>query len=62
LPDSVNVKVVEEDAQTLYLVLRQNQSHGKDHEISNADLESGAGGTGSSDTICFSCDKLDCQF
>ena len=60
LPDSVNVKVVEEDAQTLYLVLPQNPTAGKDHELGDADLESVAGGTGTDDTHWFTCRVVGC--
>ena len=45
VPDSLNVKVFEEDAQTLCLVLPPKLLVGKESELSDADLESLAGGT-----------------
>jgi len=58
-PDSMNVNVVEEDAQTIYLVLPPNPSAGTDQEIDDGDLESVAGGTwtvgNTSEYTCIPC-------
>jgi len=52
VPDSVTIKVIEEDAQTLYLVLPPNSVAGKVSEISDADLKSVAGGTSTEEVGC----------
>jgi len=62
LPDSVNVIVLEEEAQTSYLVLPPNPAAGTVSELSDADLESVAGGTnGGKDTTmegsCIPCEN-----
>jgi len=46
LPDSVDIIVVEEDAQTFYLVLPQNSAIIEDGELTEADLELVSGGYG----------------
>jgi hypothetical protein len=45
LPDNLNIKVVEEDPKTLYLVLPQNPQEAAGRELSDKELESVAGGT-----------------
>ncbi len=44
IPDSVNIYVVEEDAQTFYLVLPPNPAFKEDGELTEADLELVSGG------------------
>ncbi len=46
LPAGVQVNVVEESADTVYLVLPQASSAGEGGELSDADLEAVAGGWG----------------
>jgi hypothetical protein len=46
IPDSVNIYVVEEDAQTFYLVLPPNPAFKEDGELTEADLELVSGGYG----------------
>ena len=45
LPDYLNIIVLEEDAQTLYMVLPPSPTVGREGELSDSDLESLAGGT-----------------
>lgn len=59
LPDSVDIIVVEEDAQTFYLVLPQNSAIIEDGELTEADLELVSGGYGR-DTNEYSCRVYQC--
>ncbi len=44
IPETVNIKVLEEDPQTVYLVLPQLPSQNGEIELSEADLQRVAGG------------------
>ena len=50
LPDSLNVKVIEETADTIFLVLPHEAAEGE--ELSDADLEAVAGGKGGDTYKC----------
>jgi hypothetical protein len=62
LPEGVEVRVVEESAQTIYLVLPSAAPIGEGGEISNRELEAVAGGgsTGPGDwaSTCAPCDSM----
>ena len=45
LPEGVRIRVVEESAQTIYLVLPSASAVGEDEELSDQDLEAVAGGS-----------------
>ena len=51
LPEGVEVKAVEETADTIYLVLPSTSSVGEGAELSDRELESVAGGGWGSDTV-----------
>ena len=46
IPETMKIKVLEEDPQTVYLVLPQLPIQNNEMELSEAELESVAGGTG----------------
>jgi hypothetical protein len=50
IPENVTVKVLEEDAKTIYLVLPHTPVQGAEMELTDAELQSVAGGTASEDT------------
>ena len=52
LPEGVEVRAVEESAQTIYLVLPSASPLGEGGEISDQELEAVAGGTSVSSTTC----------
>jgi len=60
LPNSLDIKVLEEDAQTFYLVLPQNPALSEDGELSEAELEGVSGGWGG-DTSKLSCIISECM-
>jgi hypothetical protein len=54
LPEGVEVRVVEESAQTIYLVLPSASALGEGGEISDQELEAAAGGGGEErDPSCY---------
>ena len=57
IPETIKIKVLEEDPQTVYLVLPQNPTGLDDIELSDAELEAVAGGFNiwSQKTECESC-------
>jgi regulatory protein YycH of two-component signal transduction system YycFG len=55
LPESIEIRAVEESAQTIYLVLPSASAVGEGGEISDEELEAVAGGGTWTDPTCFTC-------
>ena len=51
LPEIFTIKVLEEDLQTVYLILPQKPVQNSEMELSEAELESVAGGTGGAEEV-----------
>jgi hypothetical protein len=55
LPESIEIRAVEESADTIYLVLPSASAVGEGGEISDEELEAVAGGGTWTDPTCFTC-------
>ena len=51
IPETIKIKVLEEDIRNVYLILPQNYSQNNDMELSEAELESVAGGTAGAEEV-----------
>ena len=58
IPETMKIKVLEEDQQTVYLILPQNSARNDEIELSESELEKVAGGFDiwSNDSVCPICD------
>jgi Nitrile hydratase, alpha chain len=59
LPEGVEVRVVEESPQTIYLVLPSASALGEGGDITDKDLEEEAGGEGAPSMVDFTCRLYD---
>jgi hypothetical protein len=51
IPETINIKILEEDPQTVYLILPQDPALNTEMELSEAELESVAGGTAGAEEV-----------